>query len=378
MRTDWDALIVGGGFFGCMIALHLKRKRNDRRIVILERDRALLRRASYHNQARVHNGYHYPRSPLTALRSRVNFPRFVGDFRDCVVSDFDKYYAIAGPPLSKVTARQFRLFFERMGSPIEPAPDSVRNLFDPDRIEDVFRVVEYAFDADALARRMSRELEAAGIEVRFETDAIQVEGRPGGRLVVHSRGPSGFVTEQTDQVFNCTYSGVNRLLESSGLPRVPLKHELTEMALVEVPEVLRTMGITVMCGPFFSIMPFPPRGLHTLSHVRYTPHEAWSDDQPEFRDGYAYFNGLARRSRFAHMMRDVARYMPIVQGCRHVDSLWEVKTILPASEVDDSRPILMRTHHGLPNLHCVMGGKIDNVYDALDVIDRADDSRRIA
>ena len=26
-----------------------------------------------------------------------------------------------------------------------------------------------------------------------------------------------------------------------------------------------------MCGPFFSAMPFPARGLHTLSHVRYTP-----------------------------------------------------------------------------------------------------------
>jgi hypothetical protein len=49
------------------------------------------------------------------------------------------------------------------------------------------------------------------------------------------------------------------------------------MALVEVPEPVRGLGITVMCGPFFSVMPFPPRGLHTLSHVRYTPHEAWSD-----------------------------------------------------------------------------------------------------
>lgn len=376
MRADWDALIVGGGFFGCMIALHLRR--DHERVLVLERERSLLQRASYHNQARVHNGYHYPRSPLTAMRSRVNFPRFTGDFRDCVVSSFEKYYAVAGPPLSKVTARQFRLFFERMEAPIERAPDSVRALFDPDRVEDVFRVVEYAFDAQALGDRMARELAEAGVEVRFETDAIRVEGRPGGGLVVHSRGPRGFAADQAQHVFNCTYSGINRLLESSGLPLVPLKHELTEMALVDVPEPLRPLGITVMCGPFFSIMPFPPRGLHTLSHVRYTPHEAWSDGQAGFRDAYAYFDGAARRSHFPHMVRDAARYLPIVQECRRVDSLWEVKTILPASEADDSRPILMRTHHGLPNLHCVMGGKIDNIYDALDVIDRAAELRRTA
>ena len=30
-----------------------------------------------------------------------------------------------------------------------------------------------------------------------------------------------------------------------------------------------------MCGPFFSLMPFPAAGLQTLSHVRYTPHFAW-------------------------------------------------------------------------------------------------------
>ncbi len=52
-------------------------------------------RASYNNQARVHNGYHYPRSILTALRSRISFPRFVDEFRDCVDSDFDKYYLIS-------------------------------------------------------------------------------------------------------------------------------------------------------------------------------------------------------------------------------------------------------------------------------------------
>jgi hypothetical protein len=53
-----------------------------------------------------------------------------------------------------------------------------------------------------------------------------------------------------------------------------------------------------------------------------------------------------------------------------VDSLWEVKTVLPTSEADDSRPILMRRHFGMANLHCILGAKIDNVYDALDEIER--------
>jgi hypothetical protein len=69
------------------------------------------------------------------------------------------------------------------------------------------------------------------------------------------------------------------------------------------------------------------------------------------------------------MLRDVSRYMPCLRACRRVDSLWEVKTVLPKSEVDDSRPVLYREHCGLPNLTCMLGAKIDNIYDVLEVVD---------
>ncbi len=74
-----DAVIIGGGFYGAAIALYLARQRGFREILLIEREAELLTRASYNNQARVHNGYHYPRSFTTAYRSRINLPRFVRD-----------------------------------------------------------------------------------------------------------------------------------------------------------------------------------------------------------------------------------------------------------------------------------------------------------
>lgn len=70
-----DAVIIGGGFYGAAIAIYLAKQRGLKRILLVEREDALLTRASYNNQARVHNGYHYPRSFTTAYRSRVNLPR---------------------------------------------------------------------------------------------------------------------------------------------------------------------------------------------------------------------------------------------------------------------------------------------------------------
>src|ERR1017187_8423519 len=97
---QFDAVIIGGGFFGSFIAAYLKPRMQS--VLVVEQEDQLFRRASYANQARIHNGYHYPRSLHTAYRSRMNFQSFVNDFPECVVSNFTKLYCI-GRSHSNVT-----------------------------------------------------------------------------------------------------------------------------------------------------------------------------------------------------------------------------------------------------------------------------------
>lgn len=79
------------------------------------------------------------------------------------------------------------------------------------------------------------------------------------------------------------------------------------------------------------------------------------------------------------MIRDAGTsYIPCLSGSRLVESLWEVKTILPRSEVDDSRPILFRPVEQAPNVICILGGKIDNIFDIQDYIREFFDSRERA
>jgi glycine/D-amino acid oxidase-like deaminating enzyme len=361
-----DAVVIGGGFYGCMIAQHLRRYFSH--VVLLEKQSDLLQRASYANQARIHNGYHYPRSLLTAMRARANFPRFVETFRPCIDDSFDKYYAIARH-YSKVTAQHFANLCRRIGAPLEEAPPAVQRLFVSEMVEAVFRVQEYAFDAVRLKQRMQRQLSDAQVDVRLNTCVEHVAGESDGSVRLTCRRPAGDYPLVAGRAFLCSYSRINTLLAGSGLPTIPLKHELTEMALVEMPDSLRRVGITVMCGPFFSVMPFPPRGLHTFSHVRYTPHSSWTDSDGAPLDGHAYLDQNPRQSHFTSMQRDAQRFLPELAGCRQLDSLWEIKTVLQVSERDDSRPILFSANAALPNLISVLASKIDNVFDALDEID---------
>ena len=66
-NSQQDAVIIGGGFYGSSIAIYLAKQRGFKRITLIEREAELLSRASYNNQARVHNGYHYPRSFLKLM-----------------------------------------------------------------------------------------------------------------------------------------------------------------------------------------------------------------------------------------------------------------------------------------------------------------------
>ena len=122
-----------------------------------------------------------------------------------------------------------------------------------------------------------------------------------------------------------------------------------------------------MDGPFFSMMPFPALGLHTLSHVRYTPHLHWNDQKGI--DPYEKLNLHQRATRVDRMVRDAGRYLPALLEAKHVDSLFEVKTILLKNEGDDGRPILFEKHPGLPGCYSILGGKIDNIYDVFEKLD---------
>jgi glycine/D-amino acid oxidase-like deaminating enzyme len=357
---DVDYLIIGGGFYGCCLALYL-RSISDR-VLVVEAADGLMTRASRVNQARIHTGFHYPRSALTAVKSMVLHQRFMQDFPEAVIDDFQMLYAIARRR-SKVSANRFHRMFRDIGAPIQPALASQAALFDNDMIEAVFACHEAAFDYSILENLLSARLASAGVEVRLSTELVTLADAQTGIVAGLSDGSE--VTAR--YAFNITYSQLNAVLDKAELPRAQLKHELTELALVTPPPELNGMGVTVMDGPFFSCMPYPAEDLYSLTHVRYTPHESWTD---ETRTGASRILSPEHlpQSRATHMIRDGQRYLPSLSHARYEKSLFEVKTILVKNEHDDGRPILYQQKPADSRVVSILGGKIDNIYDLFDLI----------
>lgn len=355
-----DFLVIGGGFFGCALALFLRSI--SEKIVLLEAGETLMNRASRVNQARIHSGFHYPRSALTAVKSMVLHRRFAQDFPDAVVDDFQMLYAIARRR-SKVSAKRFHRMFADMGAPIAPAEPSQAVLMNSDMIEAIFACTEHAFDHSVLREHIAGRLAAAGIELRTGAEVVGLQER--ADCVVAELADGRTVTAR--YAFNVTYSQINTLLRSAGLADAPVKHELTEVALFRPPVSLERYGITIMDGPFLSFMPFPAERLHSLTHVRYTPHKSWTDESAQ-RPAYAIFKDAAPGTQHRHMILDGARYVPRLAEAQWVKSLYEVKTVLLKNERDDGRPILYRQEPAGSRITTILGGKIDNVYDLFELI----------
>ena len=96
----YDKIIIGAGLYG-LYAAYFCGKRGEK-VLVLECETASFKRATYINQARVHMGYHYPRSISTAIKSANYFERFTKDYGFCILKEFDQIYATSSQPIFHV------------------------------------------------------------------------------------------------------------------------------------------------------------------------------------------------------------------------------------------------------------------------------------
>lgn len=180
---------------------------------------------------------------------------------------------------------------------------------------------------------------------------------------------------------NTSYAGTNQILDLVGYEKFKIKYELCEIILCDVNKKLKQYGFTVMDGPFFSIMPFGKTGVHSLTSVTFTPHTTSYDEMPVFfcqgqSGGYCSDRRLGNcndcpakpATSFPYMANLARKYLRDEYDFEYKHSLFSVKPILMSSEIDDSRPTLIRQYTKNPTFIGVLSGKINTVYDLSTVL----------
>lgn len=374
MDRKYDKIIIGAGLYGLYAAKRCSDK--GEKVLVLEYDRAPFQRATYINQARVHMGYHYPRSLTTAVKSAGYFRRFVEDFGFCIHDSFEQIYATSGR-FSWTNAEQFMEFCRAAGIRCEEV--AVSKYFQTGMCDGAFLTEEYTYDAGILQKYYEEQLsDRNNVTFLFEARLKKIL-RKNDVFEVWMRDDICF---EAPFVLNATYASVNQIIEKTeGIDqeKFKIKYELCEIILCEPGDTLRGTGITVMDGPFFSIMPFGKTGLHSLTSVTFTPHVTSYEELPTFQcqresedgrpecrpEALGNCNTCIHKpdSAWPYMSHLADKYLKPEYAYTYKESLYSMKPILKSSEVDDSRPTAIRVLSESPVFISVLSGKINTVYD---------------
>ncbi|MEI0565105.1 FAD-dependent oxidoreductase [Brachyspira pulli] len=370
----YDYIIIGTGIYGLYSADILSQKYKNLKILILEKDKEAFSRASYVNQARLHNGYHYPRSLHTAIKCSHYFDKFVKDYEFAIIKNFTKIYAVSSK-FGMSTPDNFEYFCDNANIPYKKINEL--QFFNKNLVDACYETKEYAIDTLKIKKYYLEKLnENKNITIMYDDYIREVcIKNDSWHLILNSNK-----TLETQFVINTSYASINSILKIFNLNTIPIKFELSEMILCEAPNNLKGFGITLMDGPFFSIMPFNQNGMYSLYSVRYSPHKFSMSELPTFscQEKSPTCNGLfldnctfckvRPDSSWIHMKQLAKKYLKKELLPEFKESILTIKALMQSSSTSDSRPVIIKKDREKPGFITILGGKLNTIYELNEVL----------
>lgn len=340
--------VVGGGIFGTTAAIRLAEAGYD--VHLYEKADDVLSATSWSNQFRLHRGYHYPRSTLTARQCRNAERAFEEEYPEAVVGSGSHYYCIAAED-SKTTGSEFVSFCEEVGLEYEYETPAV---VDPDPIDLSVRVPERRIDPVRLKERCRSRLAGADVDLYLDHRVDDVAALDHDYVVV------------------ATYAHLNSVLPPDSSLRRSYRFELCEKPVVELPPAFAETSVVVMDGPFMCVDPYGRTDRFLLDNVVHAVHDSMQGREPDFDDEY---DPLLNRgviedpapTAFDTFVAHGSTFFPGVTDADHLGSMFTIRTVLPDVEETDARPTLVEQDG---NTFVVLSGKIPSAVTAADELRR--------
>ena len=351
--TQFDVIVVGGGIFGCLTAIELSKQ--GLRVQLHEKNDQIMIGASLNNQNRLHLGYHYPRDLSTALQCQKGFEAFKKRFSECILDKFCNAYFISSTD-SNVNFTDYKKFCKAANIPIIEID---LDIFNPavKNIDGGLFTDEVVYDSSILKRLVLKELYDASVDVVINSNVKSVHESEIG-FVIKTEHQS----LETRSVVNCTYANFNDFNRGLGLDSQRLQYELTIVPIIKWREGLDPIGVTVMDGKFFTVLPFGKTDKYLLYHVEHTVQETIvSSHYPtEWRRAKNYLCKDMAIDAFNKMKIASSEWLPSIIDAEYVDYLTTVRVVLADAESSDRRPsIISRANLSNP-YYTIFSGKIDH------------------
>lgn len=342
-------LVIGAGIFGCSIASELAFAGFD--VTLIEKESSIMKKASYVNHNRLHLGYHYLRSKETAKQSLDGLLSFLFYYGNAIYSDFNNYYAIAKDG-SLTSTDEFIEFCDLMGIDYQSDFPS-QELIAHHKIDSCFKVPEPVFDFQTLKKIISERIVKSKVKLKFEQECQKIEYTKNHYCVTKNNE-----THEFDSVINTTYNDINEINRNLNIPPIKLKFQDVVIPVFSSP--IDPIGLTVMDGPFCSIMPRgKEKNTFLLYHVKKSVlNETIGFCAPDW-DKQSYIDVNSIFSESSH-------FYPFLE---HVTKFENTRTIRAVVDnPNDARVSELFEYENLPLYFTIISGKITTAFQTALII----------
>jgi len=346
-----DVAIVGCGIFGAEIAL--KAKASGLSVAVYEAKSDILSGASANNQNRLHLGFHYPRDLETGKQSIRGFSDFKEKYAGCIQGEFLNAYFIAND--GSFTAPDAYLnFCEELGVSYQPiaAGDLPVTVHGADT---GILCEEVVYDCGILRSIVWQNLHDGDIEVNLNhpVEKISKQGD------VYKLESAGKLPVLAKTVVNASYGNINRLTRQLGHEVAERLYEYTVVPIIRLD--MPRIGVTIMDGPFMTMLPYGKSDSFLLYHVDLTviAKEVSTQLNQDWLDpSTGPFAGMDKQA-FFHSMIDLCKgFVPELEKATLAGFLEGPRMVLARRDDSDARPSIVTSYDD--SYYTVFAGKIDH------------------
>jgi hypothetical protein len=245
--------IIGGGWYGCHIALFLKS--HGYIVKIIEKNSEIFDNSSFYNQNRLHLGYHYPRDFATRSLCKNNYDKFIARYTNIVDKIDNNYYLISKKSILDYDTYEHIYSYENFEFSIK------ENILFNDIYSTIICVNEQVINSNKAKKYFTQELSEQNIQVICNTEVVSVNTLEDKINITDSNNNN----YTCDMVLDCTYNQLGLLTDN-------FEYELTISLVFKRMQNTAFDAITIMDGKFLSLYPRDiDKELFTLTDVEYTP-----------------------------------------------------------------------------------------------------------
>ena len=336
--------IIGGGIFGATCAIELGKFCD---VTLFERNQDLLLEASYVNQYRHHWGYHYPRSIETVRECQSALKDFETLYGKAIVRGFPAYHCVAKTK-TKTSAKKYLEFCSanNLICPVEYPPKGFLNR---NKVDICLKTAEPVYSYKQLRKIIKSCLLNNNIKIRFNLEVINGKLSKDFKKILIIKDENNNKRKGVfDYVINATYANFNRFAKWFNFPIKPLRIDIVELLVLRLP--LPKIAMTIMDGPFATLVTTGDKNIFTLGHVKESMLKSVVP-----KDGLVP-KWKMPQSKWKNILHQSKKWYPILKNAEYLQSRYVIRAINAYREYDDARPSDI-TSYGF-GCWSILGGKV--------------------